>query len=257
VTSPVWFDTHCHLYDVEDEAANVVERARAAGVGSIVTLGVDVPTSKRCVRIAEEFHDVYAGTAYHPSETRGWHHRWIEDIEAIAESPEVVAIGETGLDLYWDDSFFDSQLRAFASHIELAKRVDKALVIHTRESMKEALEMFGRGSPPERFVFHCWSGTQDQLKEALGYGAFVSFAGNVSYKTAEDLREAARAVPEDRLLVETDSPYLAPVPHRGKPNEPAYVVSVGEAIAIARDTPIEELASLTTSNANSLFGLSP
>lgn len=255
MTSPVWFDTHCHLYDVEDEVANVVDRARAAGVGGIVTLGVDVTTSRRCLRIAEEFEDVYAGVAYHPSETQGWHHTWIADIESLAESAQVVAIGETGLDLYWDDSFFDSQLRAFASHIELARRLDKALVIHTRESMKEALEMFGRGKPPERFVFHCWSGTPDQLQEALGMGAFISFAGNVSYKSAEDLREAARAVPEDRLLVETDSPYLAPVPHRGKPNEPAYVVSVGEAVATARDLPVEELAGVTTENARCLFGL--
>ena len=256
MTSPVWFDTHCHLYDVEDEAADVVERARSAGVGTMVTLGVDVPTSRRSLRIAEQFDAVYAGAAYHPSETQGWHHRWIADIEALAESPRVVAIGETGLDLYWDDSFFDSQLRAFASHIELAKRLDKALVIHTRDSMKEALEMFSRGNPPQRSVFHCWSGTQEQLEAALGHGAFISFAGNVSYKNAEDLREAARAVPEDRLLVETDSPYLAPVPHRGKPNEPAYVVDVGRAVAEARGVEAEEVAELTTTNAMALFALS-
>jgi TatD DNase family protein len=207
------------------------------------------------VRLAEEFDDVYAGVAYHPSETQGWHASWIADIEAMAEDPNVVAIGETGLDHYWDKSFVDSQLRAFTAHVALAKKLDKALVIHTRESMPEALQLFDRAGAPQRLVFHCWGGTKDELEQALSLGAYISFAGNVSYKNAPELRDAAKAVPADRLLVETDSPYLAPVPFRGKPNEPAYVVAVGEAVAAARDEPVEQIAATTGRNARLLFGL--
>jgi TatD DNase family protein len=250
-----WFDSHCHLYDVEAEVDEVIARAREAGVANLVTLGVDVPTSRRCMRLAEGFEEVWAGAAYHPSETQGWHASWIADIETIAEDPNVVAIGETGLDHYWDTSFVDAQLRAFTAHIALAKKLDKALVIHTRDSMDEALELFGRARPPERLVFHCWGGTDEQLDAALGLGAFISFAGNVSFKNAPDLRAAAKRVPADRILVETDSPYLAPMPHRGKPNQPAYVVAVGEAVAAAREEPVEEIAALTTRNARMLFGL--
>lgn len=252
---PVWFDTHCHLYDVEEDVDDVVGRARAAGVHDIVTLGVDVTTSRRCAQLATSQPALWAGAAYHPSETQGWHASWIEDIEAIAEDPKVVAIGETGLDYHWDTSFMEAQQRGSVAHIGLAKRMGKALVIHTRDSMPEALEMLTRAGPPERLLFHCWTGTIDQLREALDLGAHISFAGNVSYKNAAEIREAAKLVPDDRLLVETDSPYLAPVPHRGKPNEPAYVAAVGAAVAEARGQDAEAVAATTTRNARLLFGV--
>lgn len=253
--SPVWFDTHCHLYDVEDDVDDVVGRARAAGVGGMVTLGVDVTTSRRCVQIAAGLDGVWAGAAYHPSETQGWHPSWIEDIEALAEDPNVVAIGESGLDYHWDTSFVDAQQRGFAAHIGLAKRLDETLVIHTRDSIQEALDMLDRAGPPQRLLFHCWTATADHMQRALGLGAYISFGGNVSYKNAPELRAAAKLVPDDRLLVETDSPYLAPVPHRGKPNEPAFVVAVGGAVAAARAQEVDAVAAATTRNARSLFGL--
>jgi TatD DNase family protein len=253
--SPVWFDTHCHLYDVEDEVDDVVDRARTAGARDILTLGVDVTTSRRCAQIAAAHDGLWAGAAYHPSETQGWHTSWIADIEAIADDPNVIAIGETGLDYHWDTSFVDSQQRGFAAHIGLAKRLGKTLVIHTRDSIQEALHMLDRAGAPERLVFHCWTGAPDQLVRALDLGAYISFAGNVSYKNAPEIREAAKLVPDDRLVVETDSPYLAPIPHRGKPNEPAYVAAVGEALAAARGQEIEVLATATTRNARALFGL--
>jgi TatD DNase family protein len=253
--SPVWFDTHCHLYDVEDGVDELLDRARASGVNGIVTLGVDVTTSRRCAQIAAAQEGVWAGAGYHPSETQGWHASWIADIEVIANDPNVVAIGETGLDYHWDTSFVDSQQRGFAAHIGLAKRLGKALVIHTRDSIREALEILNNAGPPERLVFHCWSGGSADLKEALGLGAYISFAGNISYRNASELREAARLVPEDRLLVETDSPYLAPEPHRGKPNEPAYVVAVGGAVATARGQDVEAVAATSTRNARRLFAL--
>lgn len=252
---PAWFDTHCHLYDVEDDVDDVMRRARAASVDHIVTLGVDVTTSRRCAQLAASDPGLWAGAAYHPSETQGWHASWIADIEAIADDPNVVAIGETGLDYHWDTSFTDAQQRGFAAHIGLAKRMGKALVIHTRESMQAALDMLARSGAPERLVFHCWTGTADQLRDALRLGAHISFAGNISYKNAPEIREAAKLVPDDRLLVETDSPYLAPVPHRGRPNEPAYVTAVGAAVAEARGQDAEDVATATTRNARLLFGL--
>lgn len=253
--SPVWFDTHSHLYDVEDEVDEVLDRARAAGVNGVVTLGVDVTTSRRCAQIAAAHDGVWAGAAYHPSETQGWHASWIADIEVIAQDPNVVAIGETGLDYHWDRSFVGSQQRGFAAHIGLAKRLGKALVIHTRDSVREALDILNHAGPPERLAFHCWTGETDDLKDALELGAYISFAGNISYKSAPELREAARLVPEDRLVVETDSPYLAPEPHRGKPNEPAYVAAVGGAVAAARDQDVEAVAATSTRNARRLFAL--
>jgi TatD DNase family protein len=253
--SSVWFDTHCHLYDVEGDVDDIVGRARAVGVGGMVTLGVDVTTSRRCAQIAEATDGVWAGAAYHPSETQGWHPSWIEDIEAIAQEPNVIAIGETGLDYYWDTSFADSQQRGFAAHVGLAKRLDKTLVVHTRDSIQETLDMLDRSGPPERLLFHCWTGGPEHLERALGLGAYVSFGGNVSYKNASELRAVAKLVPDDRLLVETDSPYLAPVPYRGKPNEPAFVTAVGEAVAAARSEEVDAVAVATTRNARALFGL--
>jgi TatD DNase family protein len=166
-----------------------------------------------------------------------------------------VAVGESGLDFYRTGAPAEVQERAFADHIALAKERDKALVIHTRDSLDAALEMLERVGAPDRLVFHCWSGEPDRLRRALDTGAFISFAGNVSYPSADDLREAAGLVPGHRLLVETDSPFLAPVPRRGRPNEPANVAYVGAAVAEARNETVEDVAAITTSNAERLFGV--
>jgi TatD DNase family protein len=165
----------------------------------------------------------------------------------------VRAVGETGLDFYRDWVEPDVQRRAFRDHIALAKRFDKALVIHTRDSIDGVLDELEAAGPPQRLVFHCWSGGDDALRRALALGSYVSFAGNVSFRSAEALRSAAAQVPPDRLLVETDSPYLAPVPHRGKPNEPALVTHVGEAVAAARGEEVETVARVTTANARTLL----
>lgn len=170
--------------------------------------------------------------------------------------PIVRAVGETGLDFYWDRSYVDDQKVAFAAHIGLAKKHDKALVIHTRDSIETTLEMLEELGPPERLIFHCWSGDEPSLQRALALGAHVSFAGNVSYSKNDSLRDAARSVPADRLLIETDSPYLSPKPVRHLKNEPAFVAHVGAAVAAARDVDVEELAALTSANARALLGVS-
>lgn len=249
----MWFDTHCHLYDLEEPAA-AVTRAREAGVEGIVVVAVDGDTARQAIELAG-IEGVYAGVAVHPTSTKDWDDSWADPIDELLASPEVVAVGESGVDLYWDTSFFDDQRRALIKHIQLAKKHDKALVLHTRDSVDETIEILREAGPPERSIFHCWSGSPDQVAAVVALGGYVSFAGNVSFAKAEDLREAARAVPADRLLVETDAPYLAPVPKRGKKNEPAFVVHTGKAVAEARAEPVEVVAATTTANARAVFGL--
>lgn len=252
---PSWFDSHCHLHLCEEKAGieDLVAGARTAGVADLLTVGIDAPSSRRSLELAERFN-VFASVGVHPNSAQEWNGDTSAEIARLLESKRVVAVGETGLDFYRDSCPPDVQRRAFADHIGLAQSTGKALVIHTRDSLDAALDVLEGSGAPERFVFHCWSGNVEQLGRALGLGAHVSFAGNVSFKNAGDLRAVARLVPLDRLLVETDSPFLAPVPHRGRLNEPAYVVDVGRAVAEAIGVTEDDLASATTVNAKRLFG---
>lgn len=257
----MWFDSHCHLYEFDDpEGAvdpldEVLRRAESEGVKDILVPGTDAASSEHAVRLAQH-PGVWAGAAFHPTSAKGWEESWAEDIDRLLELDEVRAVGETGLDHYWDTSFNEDQENAFLAHLRLAKKHDKALVIHTRDSLDAVLDILERTGAPGRTIFHCWSGDKDhQLDRALALGAFVSFAGNVSFKNAPNLREAAVRVPADRLLIETDAPYLAPVPKRGKTNEPSFLVHVGVAVAEARGADTQEIARVTTANARSIFGL--
>lgn len=248
-----WFDSHCHLYSVDDPE-EAMGRARAEDVIGALVLGTDEETSHQAVELTR-IDGVWAGAAVHPTSTEGWTAERIEAIGSIAADDRVAAIGESGIDLYWDKHYLDDQVAAFEAHIALSKTTGKALVIHTRDSVDVTLDVLERTGPPERLVFHCWSGPKDALARALGMGSFISFAGNVTFKNASDLRERAAEVPDDRLLVETDSPYLAPVPQRGKPNEPAYVRFTGEVVASARGQDVEAVAEMTTANARTIFQL--
>ena len=228
--------------------------AEAAGVEAVVTIGTDVGTSRQAVELARD-ERVFAAVGVHPNSADEWNEGAEAAVRELLSSERVVAVGETGLDFYRDYVPPEVQQEAFESHIALAKEHAKALVIHTRASVDQALAVLERVGPPERFVFHCWSGDEPQLQRALDLGATISFAGNVSFKNAQDLRAAAVAVPGDRLMIETDSPYLAPVPHRGEANEPSHVALVGEAVAIARGQDVGTLARRTTANARRFFGL--
>jgi TatD DNase family protein len=251
----MWFDTHCHLYDLtEPPPAEAVARATEDAVDGIVVVGVDVATSKSAIELADSA-TIFAGAAFHPSETRGWQDRWADEIDELLQDARTVAVGETGIDLYWDKTFFEDQKRALLKHIELSRRHDKALVLHTRDSVWETIEILKGAGPPERVIFHCWSADLEALDAALGLGAYISFAGNSTYKSAEPLREAARKVPADRILIETDSPYLAPVPMRGKPNQPAFVAHTGRILANERGDDEQAFAETTTANARAIFGL--
>ena len=251
----MWFDSHCHVHLCETgTAAEVVERARAAGVTRMLTVGIDVASSRAALELARA-HDLFAAVGVHPNSATEWDPAALSNISELLDAPEVVAVGESGLDFYRDHAEPKRQHAAFRDHIALAKSADKTLVIHTRSSMDEALRVLETEGAPSRLIFHCWSGNAAQMKRAVELGAFISFAGNVSFKSAEDLRAVAAEVPAERLLVETDSPFLTPVPNRGKPNEPRNVAFVGEAVAVARGATSSEIADLTSANAAAAFGI--
>jgi TatD DNase family protein len=253
----MWFDSHCHLHVCEQETSleDLLTRARPNGVEQMVAIGIEVASSERALAIAREQDGVYSSAGVHPNDATSWTEEAGRRIDELLADDEVVAVGETGLDFYRDYTPHDVQRAAFRDHIELAKGHGKPLVIHTRDSTTAAIEALEAAGPPEKLIFHCWSGNTDELTRALGLGAHVSFAGNVSFKSADDLRAAARLVPDDRLLIETDSPFLAPVPHRGRPNEPGFVGDVGRAVADARGQDETAVALETTTNARRIFGL--
>lgn len=232
----------------------VIARAREAGVVEMLTVGFDQASNPRSVALAGN-DGVYASVGIHPNSATDWDDQTAATFEPFLERPEVVAVGETGLDFYRDWAPPEDQERAFVDHIDLAKRYDKALVIHTRESLTQALDVLEREGPPARFVFHCWSGGASDLDRVKAMDGYVSFAGNVSFKSAADLRAVVPLVPRHRLLIETDSPYLTPVPHRGEPNSPANVVHVGAAIAGVLDEPPEQIAGITSANAHRFFAI--
>jgi TatD DNase family protein len=229
-----------------------VLRARRAGVGQMVAIGIELDSSVVSAQLASK-HDIYFSAGVHPNSAQEWDSATAEKIAALLEDDRAVAVGETGLDFYRDSCPPEVQRAAFRDHIELARSHDKALVVHTRASTSDALDELEAAGGWERVVLHCWSGSLADLQRALTMGIYVSFAGNVSFKSAGELRELANQVPMERLLVETDSPYLAPVPHRGEANEPAFVADVGTALATALDIPVEDLARATTQNARMLF----
>lgn len=252
----MWFDSHCHLHICEEDrpVAEVIAEAREAGVTQMLTVGFDDESNPRSVELTEN-EGVYASVGLHPNSATGWSEEIAATFEPYLLQPKVVAVGETGLDFYRDWAPRADQEAAFIAQISLAKRYEKALVIHTRDSLPDALDVLEAQGPPARFVLHCWSGTPADLERVKTMDGYVSFAGNVSFKSAGDLREVVPLVPADRLLVETDSPYLTPVPHRGKPNSPAKVVHVGTAIAEVLGTSTEDVASSTTANARRFFAL--
>lgn len=251
----MWFDSHCHVHLCDTgTTSEIIDRARAAGVTRLLTVGIDLGSSRTAVELAAQ-DGVFASVGIHPNSAGEWGPEARAAIEELVSRPGVVAVGESGLDFYREHASPQSQHEAFVDHIALAKRADKTLVIHTRSSIDEALDVLERVGPPPRVIFHCWSGDAAQLSRAVALGAFISFAGNVSFKSADDLRARAAEVPSDRVLVETDAPFLTPAPNRGRPNEPRNVAFVGAAVAEARATAVGTLAQLTFANASRAFDI--
>jgi len=246
-------DTHCHLDMLEDVDA-VLERMRAAGVSRCVTIGVDAASNERAVKLAKRHPDVSATVGLHPHDARLRSDDTMERLSELAREPEVVGIGEAGLDYHYDNSPRDRQRAVFAEQIRIARATGKALVIHSRAAWDDTFEILGSTGVPDRVVFHCFSGGPAEAARALGLGAILSFAGVVTFRNADDLREAAKVTPLDRLVVETDAPFLTPVPHRGKRNEPAFVRHTAEVIAQVKGVEIADVAFATSSTAARLFG---
>ena len=246
-----WTDTHCHTQEqmVETGSDELLRRAREAGVSRFVVIGTARGTSMQAVEIASQHPDVWATVGLHP-------HDAVEGVDTIADlvaSPRVVAVGECGLDYHYENSPRAVQLPAFEAQIALAREHDVSLVVHTRDAWDDTFAVFDAQGVPTNTVIHCFTGGPDEARGCLDRGAFVSFSGIVTFKNAADLREAALMCPLDRMLVETDSPFLAPVPHRGRPNEPAHVGVVGTAIADLRGMHPQELADITSANALRAF----
>ena len=245
-------DTHAHLDACAEPADDLVARGRDAGVERIVSVGTGLESCRETLAIARRHDGVFAALGVHPHQAADPDAAAVEDLRELLADPRAVAVGETGLDHYRDYAPRDRQLELFERQLELAAELGKTVVIHTRAASDEtaaALADFA-GS----VVLHCFS-TPELLPVALERGYYVSFAGNVTYPRAEELREAARAVPRDRLLAETDSPYLSPQARRGRPNEPANVVHTVAVLAEARDEPGDDLAHQLDANAAAAFGL--
>jgi TatD DNase family protein len=253
-------DSHCHLDLIERPVPEVLAEARAAGIVKVVTIGVDLPTSRWAADCADEHPDVYAAVAIHPNDTaraaasaeaRG---AVLAEIAALAERPRVRAIGETGLDYYRDWAPPEVQREWFRAHIDIAKRSGKALMIHDREAHEDVLRILDEEGPPERVVFHCFSGDAAMAKRCADAGYLMSFAGNVTFSSAQPLRDAAAAAPLELILVETDAPFLTPVPNRGKPNSPAMVAHTLRAIAEVKHVDVAEMCAAVTAAAERAFG---
>jgi TatD DNase family protein len=245
-------DTHAHLDACGDAPEEVLARARAAGVERVVAVGSGIASCRAAVELAERDDGVFTALGIHPHQAADDEAGSIDELRALLAHPRAVAVGETGLDFYRDYAPRERQRDVFASQVELARELDKPLVIHTRHAAEATAELLGGFDGT--VVLHCFS-APELLPAALERGYYVSFAGNVTFPKADDLREAAAAVPADRLLVETDSPYLAPVPRRGRPNEPANVVHTLAALAEARGAETAELEAQIDANATAAFGL--
>lgn len=245
-----WTDQHCHLSPGADGAAQVAA-ARDAGVERLVTVGCHLEQSQQMAAIAAQHRGVYATAGVHPHDSS----QGLEGIAELLDLPQVVAVGEAGLDYHYDHSPRDVQRDVFAAQIQMANERSMPLVIHSRSAWDETFEILDREGTPERTVFHCFTGGPDEARESLARGALVSFSGIITFPSAQDLRDAAAITPLDRLLVETDSPYLAPVPNRGKSNQPAWVPLVGGAVADAKGVSVADVESVTWATAAAFYDL--
>ena len=253
-----WTDSHCHVLHDDDPAATVA-RARAAGVDRFVLVGTDAEESALCVRTAQELGGpgagLWAAVGLHPHDAGEGTGAVLELLDEVASEPSVVAVGECGLDYHYLHSPAEAQKSAFAEQIQAAHRLGLALVIHSRSAWDDTFAVLEAEGVPERTVFHCFTGGPDEARRCLDAGAYLSFSGIISFKNADDVRAAAALCPADRYLVETDSPFLAPVPHRGRPNEPGFVPLVGAAVAAARGEAVEAVEVASAANAARLFQL--
>ena len=245
-------DTHCHLFLMDQEPSVAVEAAAAAGVERLVCVGVDVASSRTSLQMADALPGVFATAGVHPHDAADFDAEAATVVEGLLHDPRVIAVGECGLDYFRMHSPLEDQRRTLATHVALSNAAGKPMVVHVRDAWDDTLDLLER-ERAERVVIHCFSGDAQIAKECEARGYWLSFAGNVTYPKNEHLRQAARAVSSDRLLVETDAPYLAPQNLRGRDNVPQHVLFTCAELARVRDTTIDEMVSITAANANAAF----
>jgi TatD DNase family protein len=252
------FDTHAHLNaeQYNDDLEEVIERAQQEGVSRMVVVGFDRPTIEKAMELAERYEFIYACVGWHPVDAIDMTDKDLLWIEELAAHPKVVALGEMGLDYYWDKSPKEIQQEVFRRQIRLAKKVKLPIVIHNREATADIVEILKEEDAAEvGGIMHCFSGSPETAKECVNMNFYISLGGPVTFKNAKKPKEVAAEIPLDKLLIETDCPYLAPHPYRGKRNEPSYVRLVAEQIAEIKGLTYEEVAEATTGNAKKLFAI--
>jgi TatD DNase family protein len=261
-------DSHCHLEMINEPVEQVLADARSAGIRRVVTIGTDLGSSRWAADCAAVHADVYAAVAIHPTEVEevvagaaespdgiaAATDAVLEQIAALAARPQVRAIGETGLDYYWDRAAPKVQQEWFRAHIEIAKRAGKALVIHDRDAHEDVLRILDEQGPPDKVVFHCFSGDAEMARRCAEAGYVMSFAGNVTFANAQPLRDAAAVAPASLLLAETDAPFLTPVPHRGKRNAPWLTAHTLRKLAEVKQMDLAELCHEVSRTAERIFG---
>ncbi|SFF03279.1 TatD family hydrolase [Alteribacillus iranensis] len=250
------FDTHVHLNieQFEEDLLETITRAQENGVTLMNVVGFDHATIKKAIQLAEEYEFIYASVGWHPVDAIDMTPKELDWLKELSSHPKVVALGEMGLDYHWDKSPKDVQKEVFRKQIHLAKEVDLPIIIHDREAHEDIVEILKEEKAEETGgIMHCFGGDLEIAKQCLDMNFYISFGGPVTFKNAKLPKEVAKEIPLDRLLVETDSPFLAPHPYRGKRNEPAYVRLVAEKIAELKEIPLEQLAEQTTKNAKNLF----
>lgn len=253
-------DSHAHIQGEEfaGDVEGVVGRAREAGVDKIIVVGGagDLTSNEAAIQLARSFPNLFATVGMHPHDAKEVSEEDLAHLKELTQEPKVVAVGETGLDFYYNHSPRELQIEIFRRFIHMARETGLPIVVHDRDAHREIADLLQQeGGGNLRGVIHCFTGDYDAARKFLDLGFYLSFSGIVTFKNAEALRDVAKRVPLDRILVETDSPYLAPAPHRGKRNEPAFVRFVAEAVAGVKGIPLEEVARATSDNAGHLFGI--
>lgn len=250
-------DSHAHLdkeqFDLDREY--IIEHLERNGIELLVNVGADMESSIESVKLAQKYHNIYAVVGVHPHSAKDMTSESLDELEKLSKNPKVVAIGEIGLDYHYDNSPRDVQRQAFRDQIKLAKKLDLPIVVHSREADEDTLEILKEEKDGLRGIMHCFSSDRLMMEEYLDLGFFISLAGPVTFKKTDELKEVAKLVPIEKLLVETDAPYLAPSPYRGKRNEPMYVKYTAALIADLKGMTIEDLSLQTRKNTKEIFAI--
>jgi len=254
----MFIDTHAHMFfaNFREDIDEVISRAKEENIKYILVPATDIETAKQTIELTKKYDIIYGAVGVHPHDTKDWNSTFISQIEKLAKNEKIVAIGEIGLDYYYDYSPKEKQIEAFKAQIDLALKLKLPIIVHNRESHEDIMNILRsyKGSGL-RAQLHCYNGSKEDARELIELGHYISFTGNITFKKADSLREVLKSIPVKYLMTETDSPFMTPVPHRGKRNEPAYVKIVAEKIAEIRHVSPEDISRVTSYNAFKMFGI--